>query len=67
MKDEKDEAAIEQEEKELEEGIKKLEKKEAIRIGKYSFTDGKNHVKVNGKYVFKLKDGRTWCPSRQNR
>ena len=57
-----DEVTMELYEKYMESGIKKQE-----RQSKYKFEDGKNYVKVDGKYVLKLEDGRTWCPSRQFR
>lgn len=31
------------------------------------FSEDKNYCKVKGKYIFRLEDGRTWCPSRQLR
>lgn len=48
----------------MESAISNLEKSVTPEI---QFRDGKNYVKINGKYVLKVEDGRTWCPSRQFR
>ena len=34
---------------------------------KYEFKEDLHYCKVSGKYVFRLDDERTWCPSRQHR
>ena len=56
-----DEVTMSLYEKYIESAIKKIEQ------NRYVFKDGYNHCKVDGKFVFKLKNGRSWCPSRQNR
>lgn len=57
-----DELTMDMYERYMESAFKQLSEKP-----KYEFKDGKNYCKVGDKYVLKLEDGRTWCPSRQFR
>ena len=57
-----DELTMEMYERYMESAYKAIEEKP-----KYEFKDGKNYCKVGDKYILKMDDGRTWCPSRQFR
>ena len=57
-----DELTLDMYERYMESAYKAIDKKP-----KYEFKEGKNYCKVGDKYVLKMDDGRTWCPSRQYR
>ena len=57
-----DELTMDMYERYMESAYKKM-----TEMPKYEFKDGKNYCKVGDKYVLKLEDGRTWCPSLQFR
>jgi hypothetical protein len=57
-----DDVTMELYEKYMDSAIKMIQKKP-----QYKFKEGKNYCKVDGKYVLKMEDGSTWCPSRQFR
>lgn len=57
-----DELTMEYYEKYIESGIAEI-----ANQSKYTFKEGKNYCKVEGKIILKMEDGTTWCPSRQMR
>lgn len=57
-----DELTMELYDRYMESAYKKMDNKP-----KYDFKEGRNYCKVGDKYVLKMDDGRTWCPSRQFR
>ena len=56
-----DELTVNLHENYMESAIKTIDKKQI------EFKEDHNYIKINGMYILKMNDGRTWCPSRQIR